>query len=208
MLAALLLALTVSIVWAANSPVDDPYSALNTTWSGTSGLRERGFLAVNEDLAKGLSSANVTELMLLGPTRGFTNSEANSIANFVRRGGLLVIADNFGSGNTLLELLELPIRFGGRLLIDPLFYQKQPQFPVVSDFVPSEFSIGVDTLLFDYATALNVTTGGTVKVLALSSPFSFLDANRDGDKNPEEPSGPFPVLAELSLGEGTIMRTG
>ena len=205
LLATLLLALTVSIVWAANSPIDDPYSALNTAWNGTSGLAGRGFLTVNEDLTGRLSSTNATEVMLLGPTRRFTSSEASSIANFVRRGGLLVITDNFGSSNSLLELLELPVRFDGRLLIDPLFYQKQPLFPVISDFVPSEFSTGVVTLLLNYATALNVTTGGPVAVLARSSPFSFLDLNRNGEKNPGEPSGAFPVLAELPLGEGTII---
>jgi len=205
-LAALLLALAVSIVWAANSPIDDPYSTLNTTWNGTSGLAERGFLAVKEDLAKALSSTSVVDVILIvGPVREFTKSEANSIANFVRRGGLLVVADNLGSGNGLLDLLELPVRFDGRLLIDPLFYQKQPLFPVVSDFVPSEFSTGVDKLLLDYATVLNVTAGDRVTVLARSSPFSFLDSNRDGRKNPQEPSGPFPILAELRLGEGTVM---
>jgi hypothetical protein len=205
LLVALLLALTISIVWAANSPIDDPYSTLNTAWNGTSGLTERGFVVVNEDLTGKLSSGNATEVMFLGPSRRFTSSEATAIASFVRTGGLLVIVDNFGSSNSLLETLGLPVRFDGRLLVDPLFYQKQPLFPVISDLMPSELSNGVRSLLLDYATVLNVTASGTVTVLARSSPFSFLDLNRNGEKNLDEPSGAFPVLAELSFGEGAVV---
>jgi hypothetical protein len=205
LIVALLLALTISVVWVANSPIDDPYSILNNGWNGTSGLAERGFVVMNEDLTGKLLSRNATGVMFLGPSRRFTSIEAASIGSFVRTGGLLVIVDNFGSGNSLLETLGLPVRFDGRLLVDPLFYQKQPLFPVISDLTPSEFSNGVRSLLLNYPTALNVTTGEAVTVLARSSPFSFLDLNRNGQKNPDEPSGAFPVLAELSLGEGTVV---
>jgi hypothetical protein len=206
LLGALLLALALSIVWAASSPIDDPYSTLNTGWDGASGLAKRGFLAVNENLEMMSSLTNGSEVLLvLGPSRQFSRIEADSIESFVRQGGLLVVADNFGSSNSLLDLLRLPVRLDGRLLIDPLFYRKQPAFPVVSDFSPSELSTGLGALVLDYATVLNITTSDGVNVLARSSPFSFLDSNKDGKKNPEEPSGPFPILAELSLGQGAIV---
>ena len=205
-LGAFLLALTLSILFAASMPVDDPYSTLNTQWNGTSALAEKGFLAVSADLLETLSSTDgAGVLLIIGPSRQFTRVEANFLAGFVRKGGFLVIGDNFGSSNSLLDLLGLPVRFDGKLLVDPLFYRKQPSFPAISDFSPSEFSTGLNELVLDYATALNVGNASNVKVLARSSPFSFLDLNQDGKKGSEEPLGPFPILAELELGRGAVV---
>jgi hypothetical protein len=131
--------------------------------------------------------------------------EANSVSGFLQEGGLLVIADNFGSSNGLLDLLGVSVRFDGRHLIDPLFYRKQPEFPVISDFSPSQFSTGLSELLLNNAAVLNITSGSNVKLLASSSPFSFLDSDQNGKKGPQEPSGPFPVLAQVQVGQGTIL---
>jgi len=205
-LGAFLLALALSIVWAANSPIDDPYSMHNTQWNGTSALTQRGFVPVTADLVDTLSSANTTQtLLIVAPSRPFSIEEASSIGDSIRKGGLLVIADNFGSSNELVDLLGLPAKFDNRLLVDPLFYRKQPVFPVVSDFAEFEFSMGLNELVLGYATILNVTATSEVKVLASSSAFSFLDSNPDGEKSPQEPSGPFPILAELQLGEGKVL---
>ena len=200
------MALALSIVWAANSPIDDPYSMHNTQWNGTSALAQRGFVAVTADLVDTLSSANATQILLIvAPSRPFSREEVSSIGDSVRKGGLLVITDNFGPSNELVDLLGLPVKFDDRLLVDPLFYRKQPVFPVISDFTESEFSMGLDELVLDYATILNVTATSEVKVLASSSAFSFLDSNRDGEKSPQESSGPFPILAELQLGSGKVL---
>jgi hypothetical protein len=57
----------------------------------------------------------------------------------------------------------------------------------------------------NYATALNITNSKSVRILATSTPFSFLDINQDGKHGPSEPSGPFPVLAELGIGKGSAI---
>jgi len=203
---AFLVGLTLSIVWAASSPIDDSYSTVNPLWNGTSELARRGFLAVTSDLGETLSSTNPPAVLLIaGPTRQFTEADADSTRTFVATGGLLIIADNFGSGNGLLGLLGLPVRFDGRVLIDTLFYRKQPVFPLIFDFPPSEFSAGVGDVVLGYATVLAIEPGSKVELLASSSPFSFLDSNGDGEKSPQEPPGPFPILAELALGKGIVI---
>ncbi len=205
-MAAFLAALVLSITWAAMSPVQDAYFVANSGWNGTSELGRRGFLPVSEDMAKVLSSPDVIGvLVILGPSREFSRVEAELMASFVKKGGMLIIADNVGSGNGLLELLGLPVRFDGRLLMDTLFYQKQPVFPLVFDLPQSEFSIGIDELALNHATALKVRDSSDVKVLAQSSRFSFLDDNQDGKKGADEPAGPFPVWAEVQLGKGSIL---
>ncbi len=205
-MAALLTALALSITWAAMSPVQDAYFVANSGWNGTSELGRRGFLPVSEDMAKALSSPDaIGVLLILGPSHEFSRVDAELMGGFVKRGGMLVIADNLGSGNGLLELLGLPVRFDGRLLMDTLFYRKQPVFPLVFELPQSEFSIGIDELALNHATALNVRDSSNVKVLAQSSRFSFLDNNQDGKKDFEEPAGPFPVWAEVQLGRGSIL---
>jgi hypothetical protein len=201
-----LVALTLSIVWAASSPVDDPYSAANTQWNGTSELVRRDYAYVSSDIASALSSENAAGAMLVvGPSRQFTQAEANTISDQLARGGLLVLADNFGSGNSLLDLMGLPVRFSGKLLVDTLFYQKSPLFPLIVDMPPSEFSVGMNELVLNYACTLNITAGSNVRILASSTPFSFIDMDRDGVKDAGEPSGPFPVLAEVAVGKGAIL---
>ncbi len=204
-MAAFLAALALSITWAAMSPVQDAYLVANSGWNGTSELGRRGFLPVSEDMANVLSSPDVGVLMILGPSREFSRVEAELMASFVKKGGMLVIADNLGSGNGLLELLGLPVSFDGRLLMDTLFYRKQPVFSLVFDLQQSEFSIGIDELALNHATALNVRDSSNVRVLAQSSRFSFLDDNQDGKKEADEPAGPFPVWVEVQLGKGSVL---
>jgi hypothetical protein len=205
-IAAILLALAFSVTWVASFSLGDLYSPLNSGLDGTSTLAGRGFLPVHDDLVGRVESANASSvLLIIGPVRSFTSAEASSMYGFVWRGGLLVVVDNFGSGNYLLDLLGVPVRFDGRLLIDPLFYRKQTLFPVISDFSQSQFLTGVSELVLNNAAVLNATTGSNVKVLAGSSPFSFLDSNQDGKKESQEPSGPFPILAEVRLGQGTVL---
>ena len=205
-IAALLLGLTLSLAWAASSPIDDAYSTLNSQWNGTSELTAWGFVPVDAGFEGSLSSVGGPAVLLeSGPSRQFAEADAVWIRALLAEGGLLIVADNFGSGNGLLKLLQLPVAFDGRLLTDSLFYRKQTVFPVSFDLPTSPYSTGVNELVLDYATILNVTSQENVVVLASSSPFSFLDSNRNGEKDPEEPSGPFPVLIEVSMGKGSVI---
>lgn len=206
-LAALLVALALSLVWAGSLPVDDPYSIVDHQWNGTSKLAERGFAAITSNFADTLASANTPAVLLvLAPSRQFTVTDAGSIMAFVVRGGMLVVADRNGSANGLLELIGVSVRFDGRTLIDPLFYRKQPTFPVIFDLPRSAFSVGVDEVVLDYATVLTIRQSSGIQILASSSGFSFLDENNDGALEPAlEPAGEFPVLAEVAFGGGAIV---
>jgi hypothetical protein len=189
----------------ALSPVQDPYSAANTDWNGTSELVKMGFETMTWTSGTPVPIGSTGVLLIAGPTSLFTESDASAIKALLNSGGVVVIADNFGSGNQLLQLLNIPIKFDGRILTDSLFYERQPSFPTVFEFSQSVFTSGVDQLVLDLATTLNVTQSSSVKVLARSSPFSFLDANRNGVKDFGEPSGSFPVLAQVSVGSGTLL---
>jgi hypothetical protein len=203
---AILIALIVTIGWAAGSPIDTPYSMANSQWNGSSALSALGFESVSADLSKTLTSAqSPAVLLLLGPTQSYSAAETASIQAFVSRGGVLVLADAFGAVNSLLQLLGVPARFDGRVLIDTLFYSKQPTYPIALRFEPSYLTNDITRLVLSYATVLTVQPQSTLTVLASSTPFSFLDTNNNGKKDVGEPSGPFPVLAEMTMGRGSII---
>ena len=86
-----------------------------------------------------------------------------------------------------------------------MFYTRQPNFPTAIDFNPSNLTAGLSELALGYATALNITDASAVRGLAASTPFSFLDTNRTGRLVEGDPTGPFPVLAEISVGRGTMI---
>jgi len=204
--AAILIGLVFSIAWAAATPIDDPYSTANSQWNGTSTLLSLGLKPVKSNLLTALSTPTTPSILLiLGPSLAFTSGEAGGLTGYLRNGGTLVLADNVGSGNQLLALLGLPVRFDGRLLTDTLFYTTQPTFPTIVDFSPSSLFAGVTELALNYATALNITDTSTVRILATSTPFSFLDTNRNGRLDPGGPTGPFPVLAQIPVGRGSVI---
>jgi hypothetical protein len=206
-LIAILLAIVFSVVWVANLPINDPYVAANVGFNGTSELASKGFQVISNNFDQILSSSNPPAvLLILGPTKQFDAANAQAIRNFVIAGGVLLLADNFGSGNGLLQQLNCPIRFDGRPLLDTLFYTKEPTYPNVVDISNSSFTVNVNTILLDHATALDMPlNSSSVTVLASSSQFSFLDTNHDGQQNSGEPSGPFPVLAGMKIGNGFLI---
>jgi len=116
-----------------------------------------------------------------------------------------VLADSFGAGNGLLRMLKIPVSFDKVIIVDALFFYKQPIFPLVAHLPQSDLSKDINQLVLNNAVSLNVAAEADVRILATSTPFSFLDLNHNGQKDPEEPSGPFPILAELELGQGMVL---
>ncbi|UCE44929.1 MAG: DUF4350 domain-containing protein [Methanobacteriota archaeon] len=141
-------------------------------------------------------------LAIIGPTKAFSYDEGTSVGEFVRGGGSLLIADDFGSSNELLEAMGASSRFSGRLVID-LSFDKSPEFPICFDIVPDALTANVSALQLNYASTL--VLGGSAEPLAYTSVASWLDA--DGDRRQEhgEPKGPFVILAREPLDSGEII---
>ena len=186
------LALTVAYLYP---PVRD-FDPFNPFWNGLSGFYDRYKPKLISSLIKGLSLGDPRSyaLLIIGPEEGFSEAEAKAVAGFLKAGGLLVLADDFGTGNQLLRKLGLNVRLAGYLLIDPLFKYK-------SGPLPKAYWRGRG-LILDYATAI---LGKGFKVLASTSDFSFLDLNSDFEFERGEPKGPFPVAVEANYGEGEVV---
>jgi hypothetical protein len=183
-------------------PIDD-FNPANPFWNGLSRASEALGLSPLEDLRRlgvytGSGKAREHVLLILGPSIPFTYEEAEAIRRFLVEGGLLILADDFGTGNELLEMLGLDIRLDGSLLLDPHFKLKSRQLPKIIRIAGLE-AVGPT---FNYAT---IVTGHGFKTLASSSSFSFLDLNGNMEWDEGEPRGPFSVAAETNFGGGRVI---
>ncbi len=221
--AALAIAITLLMI-SMTAPVVSTtadFSIYNSGWNGTSKLAVHTFqlgkfVPTFETQSSGteitiaqqsLEDMNLepttSSLVIIGPQKAFTAAEGKIVGDFVRGGGRLLLADDFGSGNSLLKGINATSRFSNDLVLD-LAFDKQPEFAVVFDFVKDPTTANVTTVLMNYPSSLLVNSS-TTEVLARSSVGSWLDTNGDRLREWGEPGGPFPMMARETLGQGTIL---
>jgi hypothetical protein len=198
----------------------EDFSIFNTGWNGTSGLAISTYVtgdfapsfrveASGTDVAiaelgfgdLGLDPAT-DAVAVIGPSEPFTAADGQVMGAFVRGGGVLLLADDFGTGNSLLAAMGAQSRFSGKLVLD-LSFDKRPEFPVCYDLRADQLTTNVTTLQLNHASS--VTLGAGAAAVAYSSPASWLDADESGDYDVGETMGAFPVLAREVLGSGTIV---
>jgi len=212
--------LALSMTAPAISTTED-FSIFNAGWNGTSGLAVMTYktgkfvptfevestgteITVSQiDLTTIAPNPRTGALIIIGPTKDFTDAEGALVGDFVREGGRLLLADDFGTGNSLLAKVGAGSRFSGNLVMD-LSFEKQPEFSVVFDIAPDPLTNNVSTLLFNYPSSVMVDVS-TTSVIAYSSIASWRDSNGNKLQDPGEPRGPFPVIARERLGAGTII---
>ncbi|HEV2139150.1 MAG TPA: DUF4350 domain-containing protein [Nitrososphaerales archaeon] len=178
----------------------DDFSPTNTAWNGMAAFDSIDKPILMHDLTLLPVNGKDFVLMEIGPSTPFTNPEAGAVSLFVRSGGTLVVADDFGSGNTLLQGMNLTSRFTGSLLADPLF-NFQNSWLVVS---PTVEMANITSLAFNYASTLSVTDSGA-QALGYSSDFSYIYPTQPRESLSNATHGPFPVLAKAAFGQGSVV---
>lgn len=212
--------LAVSLAAPVVSTTED-FSIFNSSWNGTSDMGvlvyRLGKFAPSFQLRSSGANIEVTylgldelslnpqtdALLIIGPTKDFTQAEGSLAGDFVRGGGTLLLADDFGTGNTLLEGMNATSRFSRNLVMD-LSFEKQPEFSVCFDIRESALTKNVTTMLLNYPSTLSIDSE-TTDAFAYSSVASWLDTNGDNLQQWGEPRGPFPILAREHLGSGSIV---
>lgn len=193
--AALSLTIVVLLTWVY--PVNADFWVDNPGWNGHNTLaRSYGALEAPLERLAALDPKNYT-IIIAGPSKPFTPSEVQAVRVFLMKGGRVVVADDFGTANQLLESLGAPLRITEGVLVDPLLNLGEGRLPL------AYWSGG--RLALNYAAALNTTGCRGCRVLATSSFFSYLDLNGNGVRDPAEPAGPLPVAASLSFMGGELV---
>lgn len=190
----------LAVVWFF--PSTDDFRIENPFWNGTKDIEAATSSSPLTNLS-GLPSSPEGSTLILIPYVDFTQAELGELQTFITQGGTLVLADDYGFGNQVLEYLGLKVRFAGQALLDPLFNYKNKWFPKISHFEPSPITNDIESLIFNHATCL--TNVEDDSILASSSSFSFLDLNTNQTHDENEPTGPLPVISHHSLGSGQLI---
>jgi hypothetical protein len=185
-----------STVTVLQQPQD--FDTRSTAWNGLSKLASVVSPTILENLSALPPAGLGYTLMVMGPFSDFSSAQAVQVARFVNNGGNLVVAEDFGSANTLLRGMRLNTRFTQDLLKDPLFNSKNSYFPIA----PGVHMKNVSGLALDYATILSVADP-SAQVIAWSSSFSYLSPNQNSQPS-NSPTGPFPVVVQIPYGNGEI----
>ncbi|MGC9090126.1 MAG: DUF4350 domain-containing protein [Fervidicoccaceae archaeon] len=194
----LIFAIAVVLLIVAEVPSKDDFSPDNPLFNGLSQASKIADIQTVTIGSLGSLPPNST-LFIIGPDKAFTEKQADEIRGFLERGGSVVVMDDFGTANSLLMMLGVDTRLNGSLLMDPLYMYRNPALPLVRFNLKGEEM----NVYFNYATVLEGTDDG--KCIAYSSPFSFLDLNGNGKKDPEEPYGPFCVAESLKNFQGRLI---
>lgn len=221
------LAVAVLVVAAlAGSSSSAALSPYNADWDGASDLRsmasDRGEVVVaRETDAYDSVPARGTVAFVLSPDSGYSSSELLAVSRFVRNGGTLVVADDFGPhANELLRVLGASARLDGRPLRDPRSNYRTPAMPVATRVPNASLSAaggrgadgpgrsqvgaasGSDAVTLNHGTAVE-PNGATV--VYNTSGYAYLDTDRNGELGPTENITSAPVVTAERLGAGRVV---
>jgi hypothetical protein len=186
-------------VWFLPSVQD--FMTNNITWNGVKDFSRVSGAKGIDSTSQLADSPEKTALVLI-PYIKPDGAELAGVKRFLDSGGTLILMDDYGYGNDVLNYLGLSVRFSGKSLLDPLFCYRNQWLPRVTGIAPDIKATGVNVLVLNHATAL--TGVDPAKQIAWSSDASFLDINNDGKWEEGEPEGPLTVAARFRSGQGTI----
>ncbi|APV45130.1 hypothetical protein Dform_01811 [Dehalogenimonas formicexedens] len=125
------------------------------------------------------------------------------LGEFVNGGGVLILADDYGFGNTILNYLDVGARFSNKTLLDPVVCYKNRFLPLIVRFDADPVTSGITEIVFNHP---GVLIGlDEENIVAWSSSLSFVDDNGNGEWNAGEVFGPHPVIARLGYGDGQLI---
>ena len=149
-----------------NSSRDD-FSTYNTEWNGCSSLKESTkqnySVADVFSLSDSLKGKDRGVVVLLNPNKSVsvTDDDIAALQHFVVNGGSLLLANDFGNGNAVLDRLGVgtAVTFNMSLLYDNSSNWSIAECPIISSFSPSSFTNGVQhcTLIMGPCWTLRIT---------------------------------------------------
>ena len=182
----ILLVILVGLLIYESQTASPQLSAYSDDWNDLSQFRdemenhESSSLTVRTIISSPALLDNIDDpsdsvYVAIGIEKMYLDNEAISIRKFVERGGSIIIADDFGHGNSISK--EFGVEFLQGRLWDETFV-KNPKFVVVAiNEAPFSFSGAV---MFNEPSALK---RGSAELIATSSEHSWLDKNLNGQRD-------------------------
>jgi hypothetical protein len=143
-----------------------------------------------------------TAAVVLSPTEAY-GTESTAIREFVRSGGTLMVAEDYGEGgNELLSAVGADARFNGTALRDERNAGPSPAFPKATATVNHTYSQNVSGLMLNHGTVIDPHNATP---LFHSSSFSYLDENGNEELDISEELGRYPVVTIEQVGSGEVL---
>jgi len=197
----LLLSLVLSVAFClallALYPEGSDFRLENPFWNGMSEVSEIFKPTLLNSYAELPPVGRNATLLLIGPDRNFTADETRAITRFIYSGGQVILADEIGFGNSLLENMSLSMRIGGGIVLDPLFKERNARLPKAR-YISDSYIVEV---VLNHASIIQ----GCNRPILQTSSFSYLDVNMNNEWDPHEEKGPFNVGCALKMGEGELI---
>ena len=171
----LCLAATSIILYLSTN--DQDLSRYNNDWNGTSHfftLTDR-HLSYDVYNLTSLSKAFNSTLLLLAPERNYEPVEILAYSNFLKSGNTIILADDFGTGNSFLKGIGSNISIVSGILTsaDRAYNDSHSIVAYPTDYNHTILS-GIETLVMNKAASLLYG-----EPLATSSLFSWIDKDKD-----------------------------
>ncbi|WP_049902587.1 DUF4350 domain-containing protein [Halococcus agarilyticus] len=210
-LVALTVVTVVGLVLAASSS-SAAFGSYNDAWDGASELREQARTVGSEsEIVRNTSryasvSPNGTVAIVLSPESDYGPAETDRIRSFVRNGGTLLVAEDFGRhANDLLARIGAQARVTGQVLRDEQYNYRSPALPVARNVSNATVMEGVDGLTLNHGSPVS-PNGATV--LASTSGVAYVDGDRDAELDDGDEVGTAPVATAEPVGDGRVIVVG
>lgn len=201
----IILVIAASALLLHLSSTDAEFSRYNLQWNGTSdffdALESRGSVMIRDPAVLG-SRQNET-LLMIAPRRAPTEAEGTEYERFVNTGNTLVLVDDFGSGNEILEAIGSSVRLDhGKLSSHSREFEVSYApigYPVAGRWLVADLS----KVVFNHPVAVS---GGYP--LINTTHLSWIDDDGDGRVNRLEPMKQFTVATVEDIGPGRVVVIG
>ena len=182
-------------------PTTTDFESSNPFWNGLDDLAAE-FDATPVESMSDLPRQPRGSVLLVIPNAEPREADLERLTAYLEEGGVVLLADDYGHGNAVLEAFGISTRFSGAPLLDLLFNYRTSYFPLATGIVETPLTEGIESLALNYSTILE---GTDLTIAARSSTFSYLDLNNDGKPQADEPLGPFPLAGYAVVGKGRLV---
>lgn len=204
---ALALVLGIGLIVGASTS-GAAFGTYTHSWEGTSDLRSEAQAAGVETIIATDTTdyedveAEGTVAILIADEDSYGPEDRERITDFVRRGGTLIIADDLGQTNQLLQEMGASTRIEGTLLRDEREYHRSPALPVATETADHPYVTESESFTLNYGSALEPNGAD---VLVSSSEYAYLDTNQNQQFDGDEELASHPVMTTEAIGQGELV---
>jgi len=203
----ILLGVLVLATFAASVSTATAFATYNSDWTGTTDLRDAPIadedtsLVIDAPAAKPPAPTANTTAMVIGVPENTTAVAATSSA-VLESGGTVVITDEVPeTTNALLSELGATASITAGPIRDPQSYHRRPVLPLATTTNASE-NLTETELTLNHA---GMITPGSATVMANTSQFAYIDANRNERFDADESLAARPVMTREPVANGTVI---